>query len=376
MSGQKLVGIACVKTEVDIIEAFVRHTLAFVDHLVILDNGSVDGTVTVLRSLERQLGFRLVVVEDSAPTRTQAILMTFLMKKYAIGELGADWVVCLDADEFIAGIDPVGLRDLLSSHQGVLTWTWKAYAPQESDPKGETNPVKRIQHCVVGEMSPWDKVLVHRSIAQRANTIVEMGSHWVTVGQVKEPSARIPSGFLAHFPIRNPYQWASKVTNHVLKHLANPDYIPGHGLQHFEHWEALKTDLDASLEHWRDQAMYYGVPPEVNRTKAILEKEPLKYLGGAQTEPAQEQNREVLIAVLMSKAEALARSLSEAGRTERVLREKIETLQVNISKAHEVETELMKRLHVLESSRAVRWARRLRRVLRCFQGSWWHREKM
>ena len=60
----KLVAAACVKNEVDIVEAFVRHTLTVVDHLVILDNGSHDGTCEILRALEKE-GLALDVVEDS-----------------------------------------------------------------------------------------------------------------------------------------------------------------------------------------------------------------------------------------------------------------------------------------------------------------------
>jgi predicted transcriptional regulator YdeE len=48
----RLVAITSVKNESDIVEAFVRHTLAASDYLVVLDNGSTDGTLDILRALD------------------------------------------------------------------------------------------------------------------------------------------------------------------------------------------------------------------------------------------------------------------------------------------------------------------------------------
>ena len=40
----RLVAVSIVKNEADIIEAFVRHTLAWVDHHLVFDHDSTDGT--------------------------------------------------------------------------------------------------------------------------------------------------------------------------------------------------------------------------------------------------------------------------------------------------------------------------------------------
>ena len=47
----RLTAVSKVLDEADIIEAFVRHTAAFVSHQIILDNGSCDGTVEILKQL-------------------------------------------------------------------------------------------------------------------------------------------------------------------------------------------------------------------------------------------------------------------------------------------------------------------------------------
>jgi hypothetical protein len=40
----RVVGITMVKNEADIIEAFVRHNLRFLDALVVVEHASADGT--------------------------------------------------------------------------------------------------------------------------------------------------------------------------------------------------------------------------------------------------------------------------------------------------------------------------------------------
>ena len=45
-----LIGITRVLNEDDIVEAFVRHHATMVDHHLILDNGSSDETVNILKA--------------------------------------------------------------------------------------------------------------------------------------------------------------------------------------------------------------------------------------------------------------------------------------------------------------------------------------
>ena len=47
----KLYGVAMVRNEADIIEAFVRHNLTVLDGLVVVDHSSDDGTSEILSAL-------------------------------------------------------------------------------------------------------------------------------------------------------------------------------------------------------------------------------------------------------------------------------------------------------------------------------------
>src|SRR5262249_61452418 len=95
----KLVAVCRVRNEVDIVEAFVRHHCAHFHKLVILDDGSTDQTLPVLRALQSE-GLPLVVLFEQAVAYEQSRYMTQLMR-LAVDQLGADWGAPLDADEFI-----------------------------------------------------------------------------------------------------------------------------------------------------------------------------------------------------------------------------------------------------------------------------------
>ncbi len=57
----RLFGVAMVRNEADVIEAFVRHNLTMLDGLVVIDHGSLDGTAGILAKLKGE-GLPLHVV--------------------------------------------------------------------------------------------------------------------------------------------------------------------------------------------------------------------------------------------------------------------------------------------------------------------------
>jgi hypothetical protein len=92
----KIYGISLVRNEVDIIRTNVRYHLSLgFDRLLIVDNGSTDGTERILRNLDRNP--RVCWIQEPGPYR-QAHVFTRLARR-AFQE-GADWVLPVDADEF------------------------------------------------------------------------------------------------------------------------------------------------------------------------------------------------------------------------------------------------------------------------------------
>jgi len=62
----RLIGVAMVRNEADIVEAFVRHNLTVLDAMVVVDHGSLDGTEEILALLQRE-GLPLRVIRDASP---------------------------------------------------------------------------------------------------------------------------------------------------------------------------------------------------------------------------------------------------------------------------------------------------------------------
>jgi len=82
-----------VRNEADIIEASVRHNLACLDLLVVIDHGSFDGTSEILRQLAAE-NEALRIVADSSVEYRQSRRTTDATRKLFLGD-GADFVLLL-----------------------------------------------------------------------------------------------------------------------------------------------------------------------------------------------------------------------------------------------------------------------------------------
>src|SRR4051794_41165345 len=89
-----------VRDEGDVLEANLRYHHALgVDHFVVTDNGSTDSTPEILRRYE-DAGLAHVISEPGTDYRIRGPAWLTDMARLAATELGADWVIHTDADEF------------------------------------------------------------------------------------------------------------------------------------------------------------------------------------------------------------------------------------------------------------------------------------
>ncbi len=99
------------RDEVDIIEANIRtHAKLGGDGFVVMDNNSSDGTREILENLKRE--YEIYIIDEKGDYR-QARWMRRLAR-VAKRELGADWVINNDADEFWIPKNGKGLKENLN----------------------------------------------------------------------------------------------------------------------------------------------------------------------------------------------------------------------------------------------------------------------
>jgi hypothetical protein len=94
----RLVGISVVRDEEDILEAFARHNLRYLDHLHVVAHRCRDGSEQILHSLRNE-GLAVSIVRRHNEALRKADWLNELADQ-SFSE-GADAVVPLDADEFI-----------------------------------------------------------------------------------------------------------------------------------------------------------------------------------------------------------------------------------------------------------------------------------
>ena len=209
-------GLARVKNEADVIEAFVRHHTALLDHVVVVDNASADGTRNILDALVEE-GLPITVLDDATFVYRQSEIMTFLTRA-AFAELGCERLFLLDADEFlIADAGRTLDRGALDAALGRLAWEthgtvpWVTYVPTGADDPEQTEPLSRIVHRRVREAVVHQKLAVSASFLRDPDAVVEQGNHAVSGRPSAATADALPGVALAHFPARSMQQLASKV---------------------------------------------------------------------------------------------------------------------------------------------------------------------
>ena len=213
-----------VRNEADVIEAFVRHHLMTLDELIVIDHRSSDGTGELLEALAGE-GLPLSVRHENSSAHRQDVILTAVMREAATSD-GADWVVPLDADEFLVA-DGGDAREVLRTLAADRAWTidLRYYVPCADDPTDD-NVLRRIRHRLASDGTFWTrKVIVPAAWARGGRRSLSQGSH--TLVDVRT-GKRVPAAFtdklaLAHFPVRSEHQLARKVLGGWPAHVARPD---------------------------------------------------------------------------------------------------------------------------------------------------------
>ncbi len=269
----RLVAASRVLNEDDVLEAFVRHHAALVDHHIFLDNGSSDRSLDILRALQAE-GVPLTVLQARAAHFCETPLLTGLFRM-AVG-MGADWVLMLDCDEFVDQRRAEGgLRALLAalpSDQDVLGLPLFAFHPTPDDDAADLLVPRRIRWCEP-ERRPDPKIILRGSLAMQ-NVSVAAGNHAaMRDGQIL-PMPLAGNLRLAHFPCRSPWQQVAKSVIGRLKVIAaGQEMAAGNLSNHYNaDFDRIRNDPASLL---RNEGFLSPGAPETG-----LVEDPIDYQGG------------------------------------------------------------------------------------------------
>jgi len=197
-----------VRNEAEIIEANLDFHLAQgVDHVIVTDHASIDGTEELLRPYVQAGVLTVLHAEGEAHAQSGRVTR---MARLALTEHCADWVINNDADEFWWPLSG-SLRDVFASipdAYGQIEVQRRNFLP------GPDTSEPFYSHLVYRDalsLTPNDRPLQPK-VAHRAHpdVVVAPGNHWISGAELRP----VPAGELIeifHFPMRTYEQFERKV---------------------------------------------------------------------------------------------------------------------------------------------------------------------
>jgi glycosyltransferase involved in cell wall biosynthesis len=213
-----------VKDEADVIAGTLLHMADEVDHLLVADNNSTDGTREILAELD---DLPLTIIDDPEPAYYQSSKMSALAAHAA--EMGAEWIVPFDADELWVAPHRVS-KILASATTSIVTAALTNHFCTAVDPD-DPDPYRRI---VWRQAKP--AALPKVAFRWEPGAVIHQGNHGVTLPSDPKPTNGLE---VRHFPYRSAEQFISKARNGAAAYRAT-DLPVSEGA----HWRAYGDILD------------------------------------------------------------------------------------------------------------------------------------
>lgn len=206
-----------VKDESDVIRQTIENMLKQVDHIIVLDNLSTDGTREILED------YPIEIRDDPEVGYFQGRKVTALA--HELGAQGVDWILSFDADEIWRPWDD--RFNIQGTIQGLRPSTMIAEASWIThNPNGS----------ITRERLPKVACRYH------PNLVIDQGNHFAHYGKPVEKAIGLLK--VDHYPWRSPEQALRKIRNGIAAYRAAPDLPEKYGT----HWQELARVLETEGE--------------------------------------------------------------------------------------------------------------------------------
>lgn len=244
----KIAATLLVRDEEDIIAANIQHHLEQgVDYFIATDNGSADSTLDILKSFPQ---VKLIIQEPSLNYQQFAWVRRMANVVY---EMGADWVIHLDADEFWYGLNNLNqIEDnflVVNSGDSLFPWDCSGKTCRDfvqiRDQKYQEHFCKSdYRYFKYSDYKPMKGCkIAHRPIK---DIQIDQGNHRANLP--KEQITYCPSLTIDHYPVRSYEHFHRKVVNGGKAYLESnlPEHIGIHWRKWYQAylWGSLRIEYN------------------------------------------------------------------------------------------------------------------------------------
>ena len=235
-----------VRDEVETIRATLDyHQAAGVEHFIVTDNGSIDGTAEYLRSLEHR-GL-ITLIEEPEHTHSQGKWVTRMARR-AASNFDVDWIIHCDADEYF-WTDSGDLRDFFAAISPEVDVLRVHRVNMLKDP--ECNHGHYLLHNVICDVASGQKLGPKVAHRPHKDASITEGNHHVAGlagGVLQRPDGLI----VYHYPFRSYATYEQKIIKgaEALQRNADlPEVIGAHWRNAYKRLETgdLRRDFERNM---------------------------------------------------------------------------------------------------------------------------------
>ncbi len=322
--------VSMVRNEEDIIESFCRYTLQYCDGLLIRDDNSVDHTGWIIKQLITE-GLQIVPFETPLSGTSDFGRYQFDvfndLARMAFEERGADWVIPLDADEFLFCPDYSDPRVEIEKLDESVDYRIYSRTYIFEEPPSDRSvfmPYQFQSFLRNPKEKRMVKTLLSRKLYFGSRAKISIGHHHIEFDADPHPNTELSASLLsAHYPFRSVEQMLAKVIIGELNYKASLNRN-NCGLHWNIMYDAIKKLQLADSKLVRRFSLFYSgifetdvdsqepVETEPFRTDFLKEPISLKYTN---PQPYQYAYLEKILAGMESIIENLKKRVSDYEQT-------------------------------------------------------------